>query len=493
MAESAPATAGPSSGQQEESPSEQPYTPPAFMSDPQLAANIPEMVVYLAHNKIVDSATIESFGDSSRTHVERVRFVQDLLIKHNLIPQDLRVSQKGDELAMIYQCQATRCLEQQKPSEALYFFNKMVSLVDYESVGAPMSFAFRSSVFAKLGRWAESLEDAELAITSDLLEDSFLDKLLDRKTEATEALEKEQDLSDGSQTPFSYTPTVAESTKRMPKIANFIRLETSKKKGRRVLAKRDIVPGDIVAIARPFCHRLMPKRTYTRCQYCLSENSMRLIPCGLCTQSMYCGSDCMMEGRLAFHKMECPIIDFLHRSLNLDELLIVRMTLRAVSCFKTIAELRDFVLNKCQSHSDALNPIAKFYTDDQKALHQILRLRSSENIREGSDVFRRSTLAALITTMLVRHTKMKEMLEKPEDTEFFMDLMMRMAFIADFNTRELRNMKGDIYAKGIYPFVSLLNHSCSANVDRFAFKDEMVLVTNRKIAINEELTTNFGY
>lgn len=477
-------TAGPSNAQAPDEDLE-------FLRNPRLVVKISQMFLYLEEN-VVDEETFENFNDEDQSHVERVRFIQKALLEHDLIPRELNERKKNSDLAKHYQSEATKCLAQKKPFEALYLFNKMVALVDYTSVGSPMNYAFRSSLLSNLDRWEESLEDIELALTSDHLSVEFTERLLQLKDEAIEEVEKQQEISEGSQTPFSYTPTVKENTKRLPKVANFIRLETSKKKGRRVLAKRDIPTGSIVAIARPFSHRLLPIRNYTRCHNCLSRNHLRLIPCGFCTTSMYCGSDCMMEGRRTFHNIECPIVDFLDRALNLDELLILRMTLKAVSCFSTIAELRNFMHNECQSHSDALNPIAKYYTEDQKALHQILRLRTSELVRDGPEVFRRATLTAVLTIMLIRHTKMKDLLQAPKDEEFFIELMMRMAFIADLNTRNLKNLRGDIYAKGVFPLPSLFNHSCAANVDRFAYKDELVLLTCRKISAGEELTTNVG-
>lgn len=489
MAQAPDPVAGPSG-----KPSPQkPYTIPAFVFDRTLIANIPETVIYMAHHQIVTVRTIEEFGGNTRTDTERVRFIHELLIKHDLIPKGENVSIKGDKEAMNFQCQATVCLENQNPTEALYFFNKMVSLVDYKSVGSPMSFAFRSSVFANLGRWSECLEDTEVAITSDVLEETFLAKLLERQKEAKAQVEKEtKRLRELVEKPFTYEPEVQDKSQRIPNVAACIRIETTKKKGRRLLAKRDINPGEIMAIARPYCHRIMPIRKYLRCHNCLSENNMRLIPCGFCTQAMFCGAECSIKAFNSYHRMECPIIDFMHRFLNLEEQLVVRMTLKAALCFPSIAELRNFLQNECLAHSDALNPIAKYYTEDQQALHQILRLRNSRSFREGTDVFRRATLAAMISEMLIRYSKMKDVLALPEDMDFFMDLFMQMVFIADLNTRNLRNMRGDIYAKGIYPMVGLFNHSCAANVDRFGYNQEMVLVTNRKISAGDELTNNFG-
>lgn len=113
-----------------------------YVKYPQKCTSIPEIILHLVYNNFVDKDTLAKFGDSSRTHAQRVKFIVRLLVQHSLIPEDLKPGKKGDEQAMIFQCAANHSLENRKPAEALYFFNKMVALVDYESVGAPMSFAF---------------------------------------------------------------------------------------------------------------------------------------------------------------------------------------------------------------------------------------------------------------------------------------------------------------------------------------------------------------
>lgn len=481
--------AGPS-GQQ---PDAQQHNDFEFLENPELIRAIPELVVYLLKNNIVPQSIVDTFGDNSRTNAQRVRFIQKVLIDNKLIPKNENMTKKGDENAMLYQIRATYSFKQDQMCEALYFFNKMLALIDYQSTGSSQSFSFRASVFENLKYWKECLADLDEAIQITLTDDEFLDKLKKRRDQALNELENAKRLRKEGPAPFSYQPKVEHNSKAFPKIANFIRVETSKKKCRRVLAKRNIPAGEIVAIARPFCHRLLPKRMYTRCHHCLSENNMCLRPCAMCTQTMFCDHDCTTAGR-DIHQYECPIIDLMHKMLNQEELLVVRMALKALTCYKTVDALRHFVLNKCQNaHSDALCTIARCYTEDQQALHQILRLRSSEKIREGLDIFRRSILVALITTLMLEHSSLKKKLPKPEDVDFFMDLMMRMAFIADFNVRELKNMTGDAYACAVYPMVSLVNHSCAANIDRYAFKDEMILVTNRKIDESNELTTNLGF
>lgn len=476
----------------EEDPVEEPNP---FLSDPQLVANIPQMIVYISRNCNVNAETFEGFAASGRTNAERVRFVQALLIEHNLIPQDLKESPKNTPEAMLYRVRATHYLQNNQIKHALYAFNKMFSLSDYSTIESPVNYYYRSTFFADLKRWADSLADVRISILFEDVDDEFYDQLIERRTMCHREMEKEQDISEGSQTPFDYTPKVDRTQRfpRFPNVGNFIKLKSTKKRKRHVQAKRDIHPGEVVALAPPFSHRIMPNCIWKRCQYCLNDNGLRLVQCGLCTQAMYCNDRCLLLAYEKYHKMECPIIDYLHQSLNIEELLIVRMALTAVACFNTIDELRKFMSEMSEMQNDALNPIALLYDEDQRALAQILRLSNSQGVRDGFDVFRRSTLTALVTTLLMTHTKLNKLLKTPEDVDFFMELMMRMAFISDVNARDLRNLKGEVYARGVYPLVSLLNHSCSATVDRFAYKQEMVLVVNRKIEQGQELTTNYGY
>lgn len=444
------------------------------------------IIDFLIDRKRVTEHEMKAFGLKNITNLERVKFAQLLLVQNCFVP-DMKPNLKGDGARALYlQDRANVFLNREEIGRALHAFNRTLSVVEYQTKTSAACYLVRASIFERMGMWQEALEDLEIGLLTNDLDDDLLRQLLEQKSEAEANIAKLE--AEPRKETFNYKPELKDRNKSVPTVSSAL-----VQSGKRVVAGRKLKPGEIIAIDTAFCHRLLVQRTFTRCQMCLEPNKLRLIPCAFCTQAMYCSSQCLLDARKQFHAIECPIIEFLHKALDNEELLIVRLLLRAISCFETIAELEAFVnsVGKTQ-HSDVLNPLDDTYTDDQKVLHQILRLTNNAHLRTSADIFKRSILVALVTTTLVRCTPMRQMVQTDDALHFLMELMMRLAFIHDMNVWQMTNVAHQPYALAIYPFSGMLKHSCAPNVERFAYKQKMVLLPIQKLDRGEEITISYG-
>lgn len=92
----------------------------------------------------------------------------------------------------------------------------------------------------------------------------------------------------------------------------------SLEKGRHLVAKEKIAPGEVVLIDRAFCLVLIPEidekqkegqlfgTEHRYCHKCLTK-TFCLIPCEYCSYSRYCSEACQEEAWLEYHQWECEI------------------------------------------------------------------------------------------------------------------------------------------------------------------------------------------
>lgn len=90
--------------------------------------------------------------------------------------------------------------------------------------------------------------------------------------------------------------------KRIPGMANAIKIDRNEKFGRHIVAQCDIEADKTILIEGPMFKLLMTGE-YKKCMVCLKENE-NLVPCTKCTTAMFCAGTCVVN---EFHKYECTM------------------------------------------------------------------------------------------------------------------------------------------------------------------------------------------
>lgn len=243
----------------------------------------------------------------------------------------------------------------------------------------------------------------------------------------------------------------------------------------------------------------MPAYRYKRCSNCLLEKPELLFACPSCTQTMFCSKACEEEGRRNYHDIECPIIDSLFEVGTEGALIAIRTVVEAITCFETMANLRQFVAaidvktenvftmdyGKVNSKRDLYLPVHTLVTNDELLKRPIK--------------FKKMFFAAILFHLFRNYTSIQRLLVADGDEEFFFDLIYHHLLTAMMNMHGLDvidpfvgEIKNGSYGSGSFPFLSLCNHSCSPNSVRLPFGKLYVVLILRNIAEGGHIWDNYG-
>lgn len=93
-----------------------------------------------------------------------------------------------------------------------------------------------------------------------------------------------------------------------PCASDAVKISYSKVFGKQIVATRDIKPGEILVIEKPYAKVLNNEKIYTHCTNCL-KFVWAPIPCYKCVNAVYCSEDCRSIGWEKYHQFECPLFE----------------------------------------------------------------------------------------------------------------------------------------------------------------------------------------
>lgn len=109
--------------------------------------------------------------------------------------------------------------------------------------------------------------------------------------------------------------------------------------------------------------------------------------------------------------------------------------------------------------------------------------------RSTEDLLRYATYSAVSHGFL---SKGKLQVKSETDSTVLAELLLHFLQSASINSQVLETQWQNIFfGKGYYPFASLLNHSCSPNVIRVAYKKQLAVVALRFIKPGEQLLDSY--
>lgn len=91
---------------------------------------------------------------------------------------------------------------------------------------------------------------------------------------------------------------------------DLVSLRHNERYGRHLLANRDIKPGEVVMVIKPYIKCGNLNTSYAFCNHCL-KTCWASIPCDQCHLSMYCSKECKKEAWDKYHDIECTVILYL--------------------------------------------------------------------------------------------------------------------------------------------------------------------------------------
>jgi len=252
-----------------------------------------------------------------------------------------------------------------------------------------------------------------------------------------------------------------------PNISGSIEVQKDSKFGRMIVATENLLPGTVVCIEEPFFMSLDKNEVQKRCGLCLKK-LITSVTCPFCKSLKFCSEKCQNDCWNYFHKFEC---DNFHELDSDDNFLLMmnRMLFKSISISGGLEELNSLI-NSIDESLTILNGI-----ENEKEL-----LTCCYNLECGNieDDF-------LFIDSCVKSPFLKNLCSSEYEKDILKKIILRILGILNRNSFTL-NFKTDV-AGAIYTFASLINHSCSPNLEKINMGNKAVFISNKPIEKHEQL------
>lgn len=321
-----------------------------------------------------------------KTDQERVVFTLNVMQEYDIVPsatgmpknakESEKLREQGNKVFVKGIFNNMTCID------ALKLYTKSIAFAPYPSEQLALGYANRSAVLFQLGLYLECIQDIDRGLALNY-PDNLRAKLYLRKTECLmilgnhsveDVLEEAQhwldkmSLNDTSREKLKAKldtlhdktvqtelhaidtkaemleppplPTTQSHNNEVPCASDAVAIKYNKHYGRYIVATRNIDPGEVIAIEKPYSLILMQENVQTHCSNCLRV-CWANIPCNYCTYAMYCSEECRSAEWKRCHDIECAVFPALieYAFYNLD-LFSIRLAVLALREAGGITELR---------------------------------------------------------------------------------------------------------------------------------------------------------
>jgi len=268
--------------------------------------------------------------------------------------------------------------------------------------------------------------------------------------------------------------------------------------GRHIIAKQDILPGEVILIEKPYASVLLAESRLEHCSHCY-KFTLAPIPCPSCHHSLYCSAECRSRAHKLYHRVECPLGEILDKS-GVDKFAFLALRTLVVTP-------PDVICKYCEplSTAEVRNVKPDIQNDEvyrSDSYEAICGLVTHADDRTAHDLFRRAAIAIFLLRCLCFagffQTKnppvdvlsgaggllLSHLQSFPCNAHEIAEFALNPDAVATSVPREL--------GAGIYATLSLFNHSCDPAVTRNFYGDRCIVRTIRSVRAGDELSDNYG-
>ncbi|XP_066949509.1 SET and MYND domain-containing protein 4-like [Macrobrachium rosenbergii] len=494
-----------------------------------------------------------------RTDLDRVTYVSQLTELENLVIQEDYAKKNSDEANNYEKVYDLLIPNEASASKALDVIKKCIQKTPPEDVAAlSVRYMKRGWAFLLLEQFSNAAVDAEKSLSFGCPEENLWNshEILghanaqqkdDAKAEhhflrALENLRKSNTVNEVKATVTVRIMTVFKSIKArkgkkgsgkntkqkgkvkppqlsygvhklFPRASSALEFTVTKDRGRCVIAKRDIRPGDILIVEEPFCTMMNPDFLASHCYHCYVRSPVP-IPCNSCAKVCYCSEECRAASWEGLHSKECKVLNHLiDPGIGKIALLAYRVLTKLTwSKLQKLREkidtiVQDELIEACTAEKDSGKNSPEGMKWEGPYLPSdyltILHLTSNSFKRSFGDLFKRAVTAVYLTKCLIKAGYFTSGKCSNDDMLFAASVVLRHLQGCSCNAYEIDEFQlgpnGVVDAKSnelggaLYPTVSLTNHACTSNAARYSVGDVCVLHAIRPIPKNSEVFDNYGF
>lgn len=201
------------------------------------------------------------------------------------------MTSKSNEKSEVLRTEGNKFYSQRRFFNSMIKYNESLCFADPKSENMGLAYANRSAVYLEMKLFEKCLRNIELARKHNYPEKNF--EILNKRELKCKDLTKSE--KENLCNPWSFFKLSYQANKKLPFIVDCLELKRDEKFGRYVVTNKPLKVGDIISIEKPFCsvllsesklHEIPESNIYQRCSNCLRENSLDLIPCGVCCKGM---------------------------------------------------------------------------------------------------------------------------------------------------------------------------------------------------------------
>lgn len=377
---------------------------------------------------------------------------------------------------------------------AMKCYNKSICHAPTDSNSLANGYSKRSALYFEWKEWKKSLENIEMSRKCIKFPDTLKIELDKREKICIKMIKEKKSYPNNTkhETKQSYEKLSYPKHEKVPFVANCVELAENKEYGRHIIAKRDLNVGDVIGIDTAFIAILTNDYIYSRCTFCLSENSYNLIPCNKCTRAMFCNEKCRDAAFSSFHKFECCVIDGIYDTFMPTEIIALRLVLKLFANHEELEKIKLFVSREDANSMNVfkIDHNCSSISEHYKAIYSLL---SHSLERTNELMFSFTFVASLIIIVMKNCPEIRELFKDSQLRGLFYRLLLHHIQSTECNSSTLNHFANpsktrlmDDYGLGIFPFVCMFNHECISNVTGFNYENNKNLVTvERRIRAGE--------
>ncbi|KAI1290736.1 SET and MYND domain-containing protein 4 [Halotydeus destructor] len=284
--------------------------------------------------------------------------------------------------------------------------------------------------------------------------------------------------------------TINTTNTQLTNASSSLSLSWTKDKGRHVVLNRAIESNEILLIERPFVSWLNPIFWNTNCHHCL-KSVAAAHPCYHCSAILFCSNKCRIESWLQYHSHECGHLEVLSQ-LSKGHLAVRTLLIAGVSKAISLHNQYDDKQYNLECHDNSYSSVYilvdhhdKFNFDTllESALGAIFMAVLCQRVNIISD-----HQVAPVMSLILKHLLqiqcngiqiMNQVIRNPEQ-------------LTDGQFRFTIDQDDQSLGLGLYPTLSLLNHSCY-NTTKSLFNGNQITFTSvTQLQNSDEVTFNYG-
>jgi len=306
-------------------------------------------------------------------------------------------------------------------------------------------------------------------------------------------------------------PTLAEPNPSLPCARTDVKIKYHPDKGRYLVADKDVAPGEILLVEKPYSSILLPEYYSTHCQTCF-QRVLAPMPCWCCSKVRFCSDECRLDAWESFHKIECQQLDLITgANLGKNAMLAFRILTSSGKIYL------EYVVNKVKEEIEkpenegggpeklGFNEEGVYDAADYRTIYTLI---GNTKHRGVGDLFKRGLMAAYMLKILEltpfffnggsdpRNVKLQDKVlvggillthlqNLPCNAHEIAEIEVPSGSVKD-------SVQSEIGAAS-YGTLSLINHSCDPNVVRHYHSSSAVVTSVRTILAGEEILDNYGY